>query len=267
MQTLEVPDSALVADLHASPNIGPRNRGLRPTLLVLHYTGLPTVERAIEVLADPRCKVSCHYVVAEDGRITQMVAEEVRAWHAGVSSWHGETDVNSCSIGIEIQNPGHSEGYPDFPMRQMVAVRGRCVDIMGRQDMRPEGVLAHSDVAPLRKADPGEKFDWAWLAACGVGHWVAPEPVEVGRVSDVLEGDVLEQGATGDRVVRMQQKLADYGYGIEPTGRFDEADKFVVRAFQRHFRPGLVDSRFDRSCAVTLDRLLAALPGQPAGIA
>lgn len=249
-----VADSRLVADLHPSPNIDERRRSLRPVLLILHYTGLPSVERSIEVLADPRCKVSCHYVVAEDGRITQMVAESARAWQAGVSSWAGETDINSCSIGIEMQNPGHNAGYPPFPAAQMAAVRDLCLDICRRHPIPRAGVLAHSDVAPARKIDPGERFDWAWLAAAGVGHWVTPEPIgeDAGK---------LGLGDAGGRVEAMQQALGAYGYGIEPSGMFDTTTQYVVLAFQRHFRPARVDGCWDVSCARTLERLTAALVG------
>lgn len=250
---ITAPDSKLVARLHPSPNIDERRRDLVPMLLILHYTGLPTLERSIEVLADPRCKVSCHYVVAEDGRIVQMVAEADRAWQAGVSHWAGETDINSASIGIEIQNPGHSGGYPDFPPAQMIAVRDLCLDISSRHPILPAGVLAHSDVAPARKIDPGEKFDWRWLAAAGVGHWVEPDPP-----SDT--GLRLALGDHGQAVRAMQQRLAEYGYGIEASGAFDTASAFVVTAFQRHFRPARVDGNWDDSCATALERLIAALP-------
>jgi N-acetylmuramoyl-L-alanine amidase len=253
-------DTPLVRDLLASPNIEPRRGGLTPTMLILHYTGLPTVARALEVLSDPRCKVSCHYVVHEDGRITQMVAESMRAWHAGVASWHGETDINSASIGIEIHNPGHTGGYPDFKRAQMDAVRDLCLDICARHAIQPHAVLAHSDVAPPRKSDPGEKFDWAWLATAGVGHWVAPEPLRE-------DGQALALAARGTKVERMQRRLAAYGYGIEPNGEFDVATEFVVKAFQRHFRPARVDGRFDISTAATLERLLSALPPHASGIA
>ncbi len=246
-------DSALVAALHPSPNIDERRRGLAPTLLILHYTGLPTVERSIEVLADPRGKVSCHYVVALDGRITQMVAEGKRGWHAGVSMWHGETDINSASIGIEIQNAGHDAGQPAFPALQMMAVRDLCLDIIGRNAIPPQGILAHSDVAPARKKDPGERFDWPWLAHAGVGHWVAPEMLGG-------PGPVLAVGDQGEAVLEMQRLLAAYGYGIEQSGTFDAASAFVVIAFQRHFRPARVDGRYDASTAATLARLIAALP-------
>lgn len=250
------PDSPLVSHVHASPNTDERRRGLTPALLILHYTGLPTVERSIEVLADPRGKVSCHYVVDEAGRITQMVAEATRAWQAGVSFWAGETDINSASIGIEIQNPGHAGGYPDFPAAQMIAVRDLCLDIFSRHPIPPAGVLAHSDVAPARKIDPGEKFDWAWLARAGVGHWVPPVP-------PTEDSGKLGLGDTGAAVAAMQRRLADYGFGIPVSGAFDTATQYVVIAFQRHFRPVRVDACWDASCAQTLERLIAALPNSP----
>lgn len=245
-------DSALVTSLHPSPNIDERRNGLTPRLLILHYTGLPSVERSIEVLADPRCKVSCHYVIGEDGRITQMVAESMRAWQAGVSSWAGETDINSTSIGIEIQNPGHSGGYPDFPDRQMAAVRDLSLDICRRHAIPCAGVLAHSDIAPNRKIDPGEKFDWRWLATHGVGHWVEPVAIDD-------DAPKLLLGQSGEAVAAMQRRLSEYGYGIEASGAFDIATQYVVIAFQRHFRPARVDGCWDISCDATLTRLSAAL--------
>lgn len=244
------PDSFLVADLHPSPNIEPRRPGYAPSILVLHYTGLPTMERALDVLSRPDCKVSCHYVVDEDGRIIQMVAEEARAWHAGVSYWAGETDINSASIGIEIQNPGHMLGYPDFPPEQMRAVAGLSRDIARRHGIAPERVLAHSDIAPGRKIDPGEKFDWTWLARRGVGHWVAPAPMEDGD-----EGAPL--GARGPEVDQARARLAGYGYRLDLNGPFDPEMRTVVRAFQLHFRQGCTDGRLDRSTLDTLSRLAA----------
>src|SRR5262249_17306070 len=150
-----------------------------------------------------RCKVSIHYVVATDGRITQMVAESKRAWHAGVSYWAGESDINSVSIGVEVQNPGHGAGYPDFPSAQMTSVCRLSLDICRRHAIRPERVLAHSDVAPSRKIDPGEKFDWRVLALAGIGHWVEPEPL--GK-----EGPVLACGDKGEGVQTIRRQLARY---------------------------------------------------------
>lgn len=252
------PDSALVADLFPSPNIEPRFRGLTPSILVLHYTGLPTIERSLEVLSRPDCKVSCHYVVDVDGRIVQMVAEELRAWHAGVSSWHGETDINSASIGIEIQNPGHTLGYPDFPEAQMRAVIALAADICGRHGIAPECVLAHSDIAPSRKIDPGEKFDWCRLAQKGVGFWLPPEPLDPEEPGEGLASDEAA-------VAEARYLLARFGYGVAPDGPFDAELAFVLRAFQLHFRPARVDSRIDRSTLVTLRRLVDALPAPTIG--
>lgn len=247
---IAAPDTPLVHALHPSPNIEPR-RGMAPSILLLHYTGLPTVERAIDVLSRPDCKVSCHYVIDLDGRITQMVAEDMRAWHAGVSVWEGETDINSASIGIEIQNPGHDAGYPEFPAKQMQAVTTLCHDIVRRHAMRPERVLAHSDVAPGRKIDPGEKFDWRLLAKRGVGLWIEPP-----RVDQADEG--LGKDTEHPRIAAFQSRLAEYGYGVPHHGKLDEATAIVIAAFQRHFRPARVDGRLDASTEVTLNRLLAA---------
>jgi N-acetylmuramoyl-L-alanine amidase len=182
-----------------------------------------------------------------------MVAEDMRAWHAGEAVWDGESDINSASIGIEIHNPGHELGYPDFPEAQLAAVEALCCDIIQRHGMRAERVLAHSDVAPNRKKDPGEKFPWARLARAGIGHWVEPQPV-----IEAEQG--MGIGVAGALVADVQLLLRKYGYGIEPTGVIDDRTEFVVTAFQRHFRPARIDGRIDQSTITTLERLLAALP-------
>jgi N-acetylmuramoyl-L-alanine amidase len=246
------PDSALVTRVFPSPNFGDRHEGLRPDILLLHYTGMPSAEAAILWLAAPESQVSCHYVVSEAGAVTQMVPEPGRAWHAGISHWGGIGDINSNSIGIEIQNPGHEAGYPDFPEAQMAAVEALCADIVRRHGIAAHRVLAHSDVAPQRKIDPGEKFDWKRLAKAGIGHWVYP--------ASILAGEILSRGASGDAVSRLQEELRAYGYGLDLTGEYDGETEFVVAAFQRHFRPALVDGRADRSTRETLDALLTGLP-------
>jgi N-acetylmuramoyl-L-alanine amidase len=251
--SIATPDCALVDEVRVSPNVEPRRNGLRPSILLLHYTGLEGMAKAIDWLCLAGSGVSCHYGIDVDGRITQMVAEEMRAWHAGDSMWAGESDINSASIGIEIHNPGHAFGYPDFTEVQMQAVERLSRDIVARHRIRPERVLAHSDVAPMRKKDPGEKFPWARLARAGIGHWVAPAPVVAGD-----EG--LGLGAAEPRIAAVQVALRRYGFGIEPTGVIDEKTEFVVTAFQRHFRPERVDGRIDRSTIATLERLIAALP-------
>ena len=246
-------DSKLVDALHPSPSSGERRKGCRPHLILLHYTGMPSAARAIEWLAHPKSKVSCHYVVDDTGEITQMVPEAARAWHAGVSYWAGETDINSASIGIEIHNPGHEHGYPDFPLEQMQAVAALCRDIAERRSIAPEGILAHSDVAPGRKIDPGEKFDWAWLAEAGVGHWVEPAPL-------ILCGEMYDPGDKAPAIAQAQELLRRYGYGVETHGRLDAHTGAVLRSFQLHFRPARTDGRLDGSTLDTLQRLVAALP-------
>jgi N-acetylmuramoyl-L-alanine amidase len=250
---IAAPDSALVDAVEPSPNIEPRRNNARPSILLLHYTGLVSMAKAIHWLTCSESRVSCHYAVDSDGRVTQMVAEDMRAWHAGEAVWAGETDINSASIGIEIQNPGHELGYPDFPEAQMRAVELLCRDLVVRHAIKAERVLAHSDVAPARKKDPGEKFPWGRLARAGIGHWVAPAPACASEPG-------LGLGACGPEVVALQTALLRYGYGIEPTGVVDRRTQIVVAAFQRHFRPERVNGSIDRSTIATLARLIAALP-------
>ncbi len=235
-----------------SPNIEPRKNGLTPSILLLHYTGMSSAEKACEWLCRPESKVSCHYLIDEQGDITQMVDEKLRAWHAGEGSWRGADDVNSMSIGIEIQNTGHTAIFEDFSKPQMDAVISLSRDIVKRHAIRPERVLAHSDIAPARKIDPGEKFDWALLHREGIGHWVEPVPVSGGQL--------LQLGDKGDKVMALQGMFSIYGYGLEPTGHFDRATLQVVTAFQRHFRQTRVDGVADQSTIETLFKLTAALP-------
>jgi N-acetylmuramoyl-L-alanine amidase len=251
------PDTSLADAVCPAENREPRRSGVKPSLLILHYTGMSSAAKAIDWLACAESGVSCHYVVDEAGRITQLVPEALRAWHAGVSRWRGETDINSHSIGIEIQNPGHQHGYPDFSAAQMRGVIALAKDIVARHHMAADCVLAHSDVAPGRKIDPGEKFNWQALAREGLGLWVRPAPVR---------GDDpgLGLGACTSRVARAQELLAVYGYGIEVTGVLDPATEKVLEAFQAHFRPRRVDGRLDRSTELTLERLLAASQRQVA---
>lgn len=278
------PDSPLVAEVRPSPHHGER-RGrwaeTGPDLLLLHYTGMPAgrgmsmAERAIRWLVDPRAEVSAHYVVGEDGRITQLVAESRRAWHAGRSSWGGESDVNSASIGIEIAHPGHwwdlsavpdrdpdlpvevHPGYGDFPEAQIAAVIALARDIMARHGIAVARVLAHSDVAPGRKRDPGEKFPWARLAAAGIGTWVGDTawPIAAGRD--------LRSGEHSPPVAALQALLGDLGYGVEVDGVFGSETEAVVTAFQRHWRPERVDGVADRETIARLGALVAAR-GRPA---
>jgi N-acetylmuramoyl-L-alanine amidase len=246
-----VSQTTLAHHWHPSSNFEPRRGSAKPDLIILHYTGMKSSEAALKWLCNAQSGVSCHYLIDETGVIIQMVDEDQRAWHAGVASWKGATDINSCSIGIEIQNPGHEFGYLDFTPAQVSAAIALCHDIAGRHAITRHRILAHSDVAPLRKIDPGEKFPWRELNRAGVGHWVEPEPIE--------GGEAIHHGDEGKEVDLLRQQLALYGYGIEPAGRFDSAMTAVVKAFQRHFRQARVDGIADSSTIHTLERLIAAL--------
>src|SRR3984957_8494524 len=241
------PDSPLADEIRPSPNHQPRRGVARPDILLLHYTGMATTQAALERLCDPGPQVSSHYLVFEDGRIFQLVPEARCAYHAGASHWEGSTDITSRSVGIEIGNQGHDWGCPPFPDAQIERVIALCRDIVARWSIAPWRVLAHSDIAPNRKRDPGEVFPWRALAAAGVGAFVEPEPI--------VRGGALCPGDHGEAVARLQRMLGDYGYGITASGHYDAAAHEIVTAFQRHFRPARVDGIADLSTVRTLERL------------
>jgi N-acetylmuramoyl-L-alanine amidase len=251
----EVPDTpaSFAPDVRSARVVPSPNHDERTghvDLLLLHYTGMKSGAEALARLTDPASKVSSHYLVDEDGRIDQLVPEARRAWHAGVSAWQGVTDINSCSVGIEIVNPGHEFGYRDFPGKQIDAVIALCRNIIARHAIPPARVLAHSDVAPARKQDPGERFPWARLADSSIGLWVNPAPIR--------EGSALKPRDRGDEVANLQRALSRFGYAADVTHVYDKATQEIVTAFQRHFRPARVDGIADASTIMTLHRLLTA---------
>jgi N-acetylmuramoyl-L-alanine amidase len=205
-------------------------------MLVLHYTGMKTGAEAIARLREPASRVSCHYVVEEDGAVFRLVAEERRGWHAGISHWRGHALLNGRSIGIEIVNPGHEWGYRPFPALQMAAVCDLCLEILARHPIPARNVVGHSDVAPDRKEDPGELFDWEGLAANGVGLWPGAQ--------DTPAGDPRAQ-------------LDAIGY------RTDLALPVLLRAFQRHWRPARVDGVADAQTLARLAAVAAAMADEP----
>lgn len=226
-----------------SPNHDSRQSGTPIDTLILHYTGMKTAQAALDRLRDPAAKVSSHYVVDEDGTVFRLVAEARRAYHAGISSWRGHTGLNSRSIGIEIVNPGHEWGYRDFPVLQLAAVCDLCLEILSRHPIPQRNVVAHSDVAPDRKEDPGEKFDWEGLARNGVGIWPEDAP-------DLGTGGAARDAAS---LRDVRRALSDIGYEVAPAGALDPALATVLRAFQRHWRPEAITGQAD---AGTLMRLL-----------
>ncbi|MBM3503401.1 MAG: N-acetylmuramoyl-L-alanine amidase [Alphaproteobacteria bacterium] len=229
-----------------SPNSDERRLAI--DMIVLHYTGMRSASAAIERLCDPRSKVSAHYVIDEEGRVVALIEESRRAWHAGVASWHGETDINSCSIGIELANPGHEFGYRAFAEPQMRALERLALDVMKRHDISAARVLGHSDVAPERKIDPGELFDWQRLAVRGIGLW--PD-----RSETTTDQRPLDEG-DHDAVAFVQAQLQQGGYGIEVDGHYGSQTRAVVTAFQRHFRPSRIDGRCDTETLICLEAWL-----------
>jgi N-acetylmuramoyl-L-alanine amidase len=199
----------------ASPNFNERKSSIR--YIVLHYTDMADTSTALERLCDPRSEVSCHYLVSRAGETYRLVDEQHRAWHAGISFWKGERDINSASIGIELDNPGHTNGYIPFAPDQINALTCLLKDIMARHKISPENLLAHSDIAPTRKIDPGAYFPWEHLAAEGIGIW----PQSVGGSFPLNEDEI-------------QNALAIIGY--DPT-----TPRASLTAFQRRFAPEEVE--------------------------
>lgn len=204
----------------SSPNFDERPPGTLVDMLVIHYTGMQSGEEAINRLCDPQANVSAHYVVHEDGSTVQLVQENHRAWHAGVASWRGYTDINTRSIGIELVNPGHNFGLKPFTEKQMSALETLAIDIINRHALPGRNVVGHSDIAPRRKADPGELFDWYRLHKRGIGVW--PEYGQEKRMSEKEAGMLLR----------------DFGYEIIDMVK-------TLEAFQRHFRPFEINGKLD----------------------
>lgn len=215
-----------------SPNHNARTAGKTIRYVILHYTGMPEPDGSRTWLCDPKSEVSAHYLIERTGQIWQLVAEAERAWHAGVSSWQGETDMNSVSIGIELVNRGHQWGYQEFPAPQIAACAQLVQGIMQRHSIAPRSILGHSDIAPQRKEDPGELFPWRELAQQGVGHW--PE--------ETVEQNPPPLSLTDARVL-----LRRIGYDCPLDGEYDQPLRRVLLAFQRHWLPrhlsGLADAK------------------------
>jgi N-acetylmuramoyl-L-alanine amidase len=229
-----------------SPNFDPRPGP--PDMLVLHYTGMPTGEGALARLRDPNApRVSAHYMVEEDGRVFRLVPEERRAWHAGLSFWRGQTNLNDVSIGIEIVNPGHEFGYRAFPDAQVASVIELVGDVRSRWTIPDNRIIGHSDVAPTRKDDPGELFPWRRLAQAGHGLWVDADPAP---------GAPLSEGMDGSGVFALQAGLTRLGYNLPPSGQYDGTTTATVRAFQRHWLQSRFDGVADGATRATLIALL-----------
>lgn len=226
-----------------SPNHDERPAGTGVDMLVLHYTGMPDRDGALARLTDPASKVSAHYLIDEDGLVWRLVPEERRAWHAGISFWRGERGLNGRSVGIELVNPGHEWGYRPFPAAQMEALAELSLSIMGRHGIARARVLGHSDIAPSRKEDPGELFDWEGLARLGIGLWPDPASAPAAGITDSDAAELLHR----------------YGYETDGPGGLTAA----VTAFQRHFHPDSLGCPWDAEHSRRILDLLARSAGRP----
>lgn len=227
---VNLPTPALtVLDKYSSPNFD--QRSLPVSMLVLHYTGMQSAELALDRLCDPKAKVSSHYLVTEQGEVFQLVADEHRAWHAGIANWRGITDINSASIGVEIVNGGHDFGLPEFPSPQIAAVIALCQDILQRHIISAADIVGHNEIAPARKLDPGEKFPWQQLAEDGIGLW----PDQTRSTAQTPS----EQDA--------KQLLAKLGYDVNSNKISGTSQQCIMSEFQRRYRPEQVDGILDPS--------------------
>lgn len=230
-----------------SPNFD--ERSLPISVLVLHYTGMESGAAAIKRMCDPAAKVSAHYVVEENGHVLGLVAESKRAWHAGVSCWNGVTDLNSASIGIEIVNGGHDFGLPDFPTEQINTVIALSRAIIERHAISPFNIVGHSDIAPLRKSDPGERFPWAQLADAGIGF--------IPQSSETDKRILFEAGMRAPGVAVMQRGLSHIGYEVSVTGEFDETTSAIICAFQRRYRQSEITGFADIETLALINALVS----------
>lgn len=205
--------------MSSSPNCGPRKHGLPPDMVVLHYTAMETAEAAIERLCDPTAEVSAHYVIAEDGTVTQLVDDLDRAWHAGAGQWGWVTDVNSHSVGFELANQGPDSDVPQFPEAQMLALERELARVMHAFDIPPERVIGHSDMAPGRKIDPGPYFDWKRLADKGLSVWAGGQATPL------------------DEVNPEWFRSAAFYFGYRPKDNSDENWQIVLDTFRLRFLP------------------------------
>ncbi|HEY7689394.1 MAG TPA: N-acetylmuramoyl-L-alanine amidase [Dongiaceae bacterium] len=232
-----------------SPNHDARPPDTPIDILLLHYTDMRSCAEAVERLRDPAARVSAHYCIGIDGTVHALVPEERRAWHAGQSYWAGAREINGRSIGIELDNPGHQFGYRPFPDAQMESLAELGRGILARHPIPSHRVLGHSDVAPARKIDPGELFDWPRLAAAGVGLW--PDATAFAD-----PGPAESAGA----IARTQSDLARFGYDVTVTGIADGRSRAALAAFQRHFHPCRITGEPDGGTRRMLAALIAQLP-------
>ena len=217
-----------------SPNYNDRPPSTITDTLVIHYTGMSETTQALKRMCNPITKVSAHYLIDEAGQIFKLISEKKRAWHAGISSWRGNCNINDRSIGIELANPGHEFGYQKFPEPQINALIELANKIITRHQIPARNIVGHSDIAPTRKKDPGELFDWHELALGGIGYW--PKDLKINIVKKINE-------------TNFESALKAYGYETSNLPA-------TILAFQRHFLPMRCGAAPDQEMFRTLEILI-----------
>ena len=232
------------AFLKPSPNFDERNPDVHLRYVVLHYTGMPTRDVALQRLCNPKSKVSAHYLIDDEGRLFKLVEEDKRAWHAGKGFWRGATDINSASIGIELVNPGHAYGYTKFPKAQTNFLKDLLKEVMKRNRLNPAtALLAHADIAPDRKEDPGELFPWEDFAKEGFGLWPSVERKDYEPIQDFEE----------------QKLLRTIGYDCPDNGVYDPPTRAALLAFQRRYDPANITGTPERETIARMRALVRAI--------
>lgn len=234
-------------DIQDRPSPSYDNRGEAVSMIVLHYTGMPSTDASLGRLCNSMSQVSCHYLVGETGNVFRLVNEDRRAWHAGEAHWRGETDINARSIGIELQNPGHQGGYKNFADPQIHMLIDMLRDILSRYDIPARNIVGHAEIAPMRKDDPGERFPWQRLAESDIGLWHGLSTNAGGASVDW--SDIAA-------VTELQEKLIALGFDLVPYGTYSTETEAAVKAFQRHWQQGHASGMADQQTVAILDALL-----------
>ena len=240
--------------LNYSPNFEVKKRKLNQIkFIIFHYTGMKKESEAIERLTNIKSKVSSHYLIKNNGEIVVMVPDLYEAWHAGVSSWKNFKSLNKNSIGIEISNPGHNSSYKKFSKKQIQSIRKLSKFLIKKYKINPKNILGHSDIAPIRKKDPGEKFPWKYLSEFGIGKWHSlPEKTLIkNRRKKINQVDKK----------KFYQNLSKIGYSIKSSNKIkkDKFFIFIVSAFQRRFRQELINGKIDQECLLISQNLAKKL--------
>ena len=236
--------------LNYSPNFNSIKRSAKQIkFIVFHYTGMEKESAAINRLTNIQSKVSSHYLIKNNGEILTLVPDLYTAWHAGISSWKNHNSLNANSIGIEISNPGHKFGYVDFTKKQIKSLIKLSKFLIHKYKIKKNNILGHSDIAPDRKMDPGEKFPWELLFKNKIGFWYQLDKKKL----KTLRGNKIS--IKNNQLCKIKLKKLGYPSSSKIFKNNFKFNKFLIRAFQRRFRPALIDGQIDQECMLIINKL------------